>query len=582
MKRLYRPLLLLLALATAVLSLASCAAGDTVMRYGEQALQEADYAYLMATVKEYYAYYAQYYYGKALDDMWDAEAGEGVTFASALTDTVRQSAKMMLVVEQLCAEAGLTIDDAETLAEIDEYMRDLSDDYGGDDAMEIELAKIGVTPDAVERYERYNQLFALLRDYRYGENGVARLSREEVKENFLSNYAKAEGYLFSYLAASDSSSSRTPYQYDFASEYAAPDVEAFLIANFYCVDYLRYTDGESAKAAYDALTDGGETFDSLVNAGDAVSTARDSYVTEDDFSETLFAGLNAVGEGNWYLSGGEGTDGNSYYVIRRKAVSSSALTEGEGAEETDAKVRAAMLTRDAKDYFDENYVTVRHILYTDEAKAKEVYDALQAGTTTFAEHESETADSGVQYTFTHGSMVEEFDEAAYGISVGEYALAQSEYGWHVITRLELDETAFVKSDVTAAMSREKLKTEADQVYEDLQSGKATLQKPADGALYTYSEPTVLDLSKQDESFREALQSASDGELIRVELPGYGIYLLRRHELTDEDLDENYSAVEDPLVEEAIYDYLEGFFDAVRVDSEVEGRFDIRTAKTMTN
>ena len=65
------------------------------------------------------------------------------------------------------------------------------------------------------------------------------------------------------------------------------------------------------------------------------------------------------------------------------------------------------------------------------------------------------------------------------------------------------------------------------------------------------------------------------------MPGYGIYLLRKHELTDDDLDENYSEVEDPLVDTAIYDYLESFFDAVRVDSAVEGRFDIRTAKTMT-
>ena len=257
MKRFYRPLLLLLALATA-LSFASCSAGDAVMRYGEQELLESDYAYLMATVKEYYDYYAQYYYGSTLDSIWDTEAGNGVTFADALTETVQNSGKMMLVVEQLCADAGLTIDDAETLAEIDEYMQDLSDQYGGDDAMEIELAKIGTTPDAVERYERYNQLFTLLREYRYGENGVARLSREEVMTSFLSSYAKAEGYLFSYLASNGSSSGRTPYQYDFASDYAKADVEAFLLSDFYCVDYLRFNDEEDAKSAYDALTDGSD------------------------------------------------------------------------------------------------------------------------------------------------------------------------------------------------------------------------------------------------------------------------------------------------------------------------------------
>ncbi len=581
MKRFYRPLLLLLALAT-LLSFASCSAGDAVMRYGDQTLLESDYAYLMATVKEYYASYAQYYYGSTLDSIWDEKAGDGVTFADALTETVQNSAKMMLIVEQLCAEAGLTVDDADALAEIDEVMQNLSDQYGGDDAMEIELAKVGTTPDAVERYERYDRLFTLLRDYRYGENGVARLSREDVKKSFLSNYARVEGYLFSYIALDGSSSSRTPYQYDFASDYAEEDVRAFLLSDFYCVDYLRFTDAESAKSAYDELTNESETFESLAAAGIAPSAEMDAYVTADEFSETLFDGLNAVEEGTWYLSDGEGTDGNSYYVIRRKPVSASALTEGENPEKVEEKVRAAMLTRDAKEYFDKNYITVRHILYTDEAKAKEVYDALQAGTTTFAEHESETTDSGVQYTFTHGSMVEEFDEAAYGISVGQYALAQSDYGWHVITRLELDETAFAEADVTGAMSREKLQAEADKVYADLQSG-TPFAKPEeeDGALYSYSEPSVLELSQQNATFREAVANASDGELVRVDVPGYGIYLLRKHELTDDDLDENYEDVETPLIETAIYDYIESFFDAVRVDNEVVNRFDIRTAKTLS-
>lgn len=570
MKRLKKGVVLLLVLSLTLCMLASCSAGgDKAMWYGDQEMNEADYAYLMAIIKEYYAYYCYYYYGQDLSAMWGESLENGKTFADMLTETVNDSAKMMLVVEQLCAEAGLTIDDAETLAEISKTMQEMMDDYGGKDAMEIELAKHGMNVSSVERYERYNRLLSLLRDYRYGKNGVARISREEVRKSFLETYAKAEGYLYSYRVTDGSSTAE--YRYDFASDYAEEDVRAFFTEHFFRIGYLRFEKETDAQAAYAALKDGSATYETYAETAD--TAVESTYVTKGDMSDTIYAGISDTETDDWFLSGKE--DG-FYYVIQRLAFSASDLDE-----KTQTAVRDAMLEQDAKAFFEENYVTVRHILYKDETKAKEVYDAILAGTTTFAEHEKETADSAVQYTFTYGAMVEEFEEAAYAMKTGAYELVQTDYGWHLMTRLELDDEAFKLTDVTAAMTRKLMQKDSKELYESLKSGSATFKEPADDALYSYTEPTVLSLSMQAESLQKAIREAEDGEIIYVDLAGYGVYVLRKLATADEDLDEMYDTVEEPLVEDAFYSYLEGFFDAVRVDSEVLGRFDIKTAKTLS-
>ncbi|MCH5183836.1 MAG: hypothetical protein J1E00_06645, partial [Oscillospiraceae bacterium] len=257
MKRLQKCVLLLLTFAPLLCLLASCSGGkeetqenqesqerDWVMRYGEQTLDEADYAYLMAVIKEYYNYYCQYYYGQELDAMWEKSLEDGKTFAEMLTETVNDSARTLLVVEQLCAEAGLTVDE-KALAEISDYMQNLADDYGGEDAMKTELAKLGMDPSSVERYERYNHLFDLLREHRYGENGVAKISREEVWEAFRGDYAKVEGYLYNYLVT-DNKGNRTEYQYDFGPDSEAL-AEEYFHENYVTVRHILYRDEAKAK-----------------------------------------------------------------------------------------------------------------------------------------------------------------------------------------------------------------------------------------------------------------------------------------------------------------------------------------------
>ncbi len=571
MKKFKKSLLLLLVLAMILCSFASCSGeigiggGDVVMRYGDCVLTETDYAYLLSYVKGYYEYMFmnQYGTGFVLDDFMDMEMADGQTLADILDSAVMEAAKMLLVVEQLCKENKLEITDADSLKEIETFMADLEHNYGGRDAFAIELAKLGYNPTAVERYEKYNLYLGVLKDYYYGENGVTRIDEDKVVKAFNESYVKAEGYLYNFNV-----SSYQPYVYDFASDYKEEDVKAFYNDN-YVIDYLSFKDKDVAKAAYEALVAGGSMDDHIESC---YKNAKGKFVSEHSLSATLFETLKTTEEGNWFLSDSEG---GVYYVIYRHAVTDELYTE-----ELAKTVRSAMVVEDAFAYFLENYYTVRHILYTDKEKATQVYNDILAGKTTFAEHEKDTKDSGVQYTFTDGTMVEEFQEAAETMEIGSYQLVETEYGWHLMTRLELDVTAgFNSSDAVAAMSREVLREDAKKMLAALKSGES-FAEPEKGAMYTYSKPTLLELTKQLPALKEAFEKAEVGEYFMLEATGYGIFVLQKQASTDKDLEEVYETVEETLISDAYYEHIHTYFDSVTVNQDVLGRFNVRTAKAL--
>ena len=566
MKVFKKSLLLLLVLALTVCPLASCSGeiglsgGDVVMRYGDQELTEEDYAYLMSFVKGYYEYMLISQYGSSFDLDSFLATEQGAAFGKVLDDAVLEAAKMLLVVEQLCAESNLDVTDADSIKNMDEFIADLTEHYGGEDQAAIALAKMGFNMSSVKRYDRYNMLLTVLNDYRYGDKGMAKIPESEVLAEFEKNYVKVEGYLYNYYKTDG-----TYYQHDFASEYSYSQVEELFLAN-YLIDYVAFEDQETAQAAYDALSAGERELKEFFDTCKQRSEGK--FVTDVDLAESLRLGLESTEEGAWYIS--EDVSG-LYYVIHRLPVTAELLTE-----EMEKTVRSAMLNEQAYAYFCENFVTVRHILYSTEAKAKQVYEAILAGETTFAEHEKDTSDSGVQYTFTdNGQMTKAFQDAAMEMEIGEYRLVQSDYGWHLMTRVELDLTKYSASTAVSAMTRDKLLEEASAALESAKNGTA-FAKPADGALYTYTEPEVLaiaDFQKYQEMY-EGFNSTKAGEYFMAEVPGNGIFVLKVHALSEEDLSEKYEEIETTLVSTAFYDYLKSFFDNVVVYEDVLGRFDI--------
>ena len=89
--------------------------------------------------------------------------------------------------------------------------------------------------------------------------------------------------------------------------------------------------------------------------------------------------------------------------------------------------------------------TVQHILVEDEELAEDIIKQLEDGAE-FSELVSEhTTDPGSMdtegiYSFSEGEMVPEFEEAAFALEEGETTTepVESDHGYHVIRRLELD------------------------------------------------------------------------------------------------------------------------------------------------
>ena len=119
------------------------------------------------------------------------------------------------------------------------------------------------------------------------------------------------------------------------------------------------------------------------------------------------------------------------------------------------KVESGELTDDQKrDYFKNHYLRAKHVLIsidddTDDAaakaKAEEVLAKAQAGEDFDALIKEYGEDPGMEgspdgYVFTDGTMVQEFEDGTKSIQPGEFTLVKTSYGYHVIQRLDLEES----------------------------------------------------------------------------------------------------------------------------------------------
>ena len=321
---------------------------------------------------------------------------EDTTFAQYIEEISIEFAQQMLVFEKLCGDANLTITNQADINQINSFIEDLEYSYGGEDLFEIELARLGLSRYSIERYLRSEFYYSLIREYRYGENGIAQIPAEKVHEKFLNEYLHYDGALFAY------------------------------------VDY-------NTGAAY--------TF-----------------------------------------------------------------------EYTDEEARA---------YFESDFVKVRHILYktvdssnvklSDEkvaqkkSKAEAAFNAIKNDGKTLDDYKSETEDSGYEYVFTRGRMVENFEKAAFEMEVGEVRLVETEYGYHIIEKLEKTEEDFSgktdadgkttggnKANAISAMSADKIRAEALDLFEKLQSGEVK-EYPAKDSEKAYYIPLEANFIKKDDA-----------------------------------------------------------------------------------
>lgn len=130
---------------------------------------------------------------------------------------------------------------------------------------------------------------------------------------------------------------------------------------------------------------------------------------------------------------------------------------------------------DIQKYFEDNYITAKHILITtvdpasgetkrtdEEAKkeAQSILDRINAGEDFDTLMNQYSEDTGLSnnpngYTFTEGQMVTEFYDGAKALAEDEVSeLVKSSYGYHIIKRVKLDDSQLdnFKSDIVSAIS----------------------------------------------------------------------------------------------------------------------------------
>ena len=567
---------LLLVLALAVCMLSSCGGGDVVAKYGSGKIDESDYAYLMAMVKGMFEKNFQTYYGLNLEDYYDESfTSDGKTVAEYMTAQVEDTAKLILVVEQLCKDAGISVDDPSVIASIDSAMQELEDQYGGADALNIELAKRGCNRDTLERYEYFQSLYQLLMDYRYGDNGVAKIAESDVKKAFEEQYVKFGVYQFA-LASYASDGSLSYFIHDFASDYKKSELKAFMNEQCMYCGYLTFEDEELANQALSDLQSGSKTPEDYEKEADE-SEATLVYLGKAD--QTIYKDLADKEPGTVLLE-----DADEGFVVLYKLVMNEDLFD-----DFEDQLRETKVSFDAEQFFSTDFRTVQHILYDDEDTAKQVLQDILDGKTTFEEHTSDSKDvnastnePSVEYTFSYGDMVEEFEKVSFGLEIGEYGIAPTEYGYHLIRRMELNTEAYNEETAITCMSRKYMLSKAEQFYADLQSGKIKFEDGTDDKEISYMEPALYEIANLSEELQTKIADAKVGELIYWKAGASGIMIFMKNELTDDDVKEKYDTVESTLVSTAYDDYLSGFFDEVTVVRSVADRFDIKTAKSLAS
>ncbi|RME31446.1 hypothetical protein D6789_02720 [Candidatus Woesearchaeota archaeon] len=130
---------------------------------------------------------------------------------------------------------------------------------------------------------------------------------------------------------------------------------------------------------------------------------------------------------------------------------------------------AAYYDEHVDEFFSEGTVTVRHILISgDDEKAKElaedVLKQFQEGSDFCDLVEQYSADEGSrekcgQYTFPKGVMVPAFEEAAFAMEPGETRIVQTQYGYHVLLKIDEAEGRQLTLDETAPAIKQQLERE---------------------------------------------------------------------------------------------------------------------------
>jgi len=251
---------------------------------------------------------------------------------------------------------------------------------------------------------------------------------------------------------------------------------------------------------------------------------------------------------------------------------------------------------EARTYFDENYLKVQQIAFTkkdtngndlsdeEKAKAKDdaeaAFDEITAGTITFENKAVELEDNYDENIITEGDMTEAFMTSVTGMALDQIELIETEYAFYIVKKITTIDEDFndIIDDIKEEMSNSRVKTIAEEKLAMVKSGDEKFEKDGDDAIYEFSADNLYKASDiNSEELEKIINDTAVGEYSTYD-DGTGYYIIKKTELTVEDIDSVYETIETELINNSYYEYIRTFFESVTINQEELDKFDAATAE----
>ncbi len=463
---------------------------EKVMQLGDYYLTEREFYYIASHIKDSVIYYYQSYYYSTYGVVPSAEeimkmphpSDKKRMFADYVKECAIEVAQQLLVVEKLCADSGIKLTNADDINAIKKYIDELEYAYGGEDLFAIKLEELGYSKSGIVRVEQMYHLSDLLLEYRYGDNGVARIPEETVNKYFVENYIRYDGASYNYFKTVEDATKLFQFTDD--------EIVSFFKENYVRVNHVL-------------------------------------YMTVDSNNKPLSDEAKA----------------------KKKAAADAAL---------------AKINSDGDD-------------------KKKLED-----------FKKENEDSNFTYTFTYGQMVDAFEKAAFGEwKDGEVKLVETEYGYHLMEKVEMTDEEInkaifgettedgktkggSKNTVIVNMANEKIKEIGLEEAKKIADGEIEGYPESDKDKAYYEVKASSFIAKDDpqyEALLEMIKDSKNGEFVYKALDG-GVYIVRKLEFTEKDItSEIYDKIESSYVNDAYWEYVQSHYDTMDINNELINKID---------
>lgn len=244
-------------------------------------------------------------------------------------------------------------------------------------------------------------------------------------------------------------------------------------------------------------------------------------------------------------------------------------------------------------FYSENYVRVRQILYSKEnqSEAESDLDKLKNNEIEFSDILSKNQSVKHEFVFAEddSKLGEKFEKSVFEMQIGDVKLVESDLGYHIVEKIDLDTSVFDGSDASSAsakdevaikMSQEKIRKEAESLKNKLNQGELKEFPEKMEGFSNYTKISINFLEKGYTEYKDRydlISSLKVGEYGIYDSPTEGIYVYKRVDFSEKDITASiYGYIEDALIADSFIEYYSSYFDSIEIKNEILEKFDVIT------